>query len=216
MTKLKKIIFFLCAILFCALAHAQSASAALTHLLLNTHTMQADFTQIIKYDKASVMHQSQGRMALERPGKFRWEIVKPNNQLIIANGSRLWIYDPDLEQVTIRSFSKAAGQTPALLLSDSNLTLEKDFSIKQVAGASQIAGTEVFRLTPKDKENLFVSITLTFIQKQIREMQLADHLGHVTVVAFKNVKLGLTLPATLFTFTPPPQVDVIDETKKRK
>ncbi len=71
-------------------------------------------------------------MALQRPGKFRWEVVKPNAQLIIANGSRLWIYDPDLEQVIIRAFKHATGQTPALLLSDDNATLSKDFNVQQV------------------------------------------------------------------------------------
>jgi outer membrane lipoprotein carrier protein len=195
-------------------ALAQDASGELTNLLLNVKTMQADFTQTVK-DKSvkAALQQTHGHMSLERPGKFRWQIIKPIAQLIIANGTRLWIYDADLEQVTIRSFKHAAGQTPALLLSDSTLTLNKDFNVEKQADAG--ATTPRFVLTPKDKEDPFATITLSFLNKKIQEMQLEDRIGHVTTITFQNVQVGMPLASSLFNFKPAANIDVIDETKNQ-
>jgi len=204
---IKKILFIV-SVFFCAFAYAESPSEALTRLLLNIHTLQADFSQVIQ---GKTMQQSQGHISLQRPGKFRWEVTSPMTQLIIANGARLWIYDPDLEQVTIKSFSKSTGQSPAFLLSDANLTLEKDFFVKEI---SHTPTSQTFLLKPKDNDNMFADIQLTFIQKQIRVMQLQDRLGHVTRITFKNVKLNAPLATALFSFKPLLHVDVIDETKR--
>lgn len=201
-------IVFFAAIFFQINAYADS-SAALTQLLLGMHTMQANFTQRITDKKARPLQQTQGRMALQRPGKFRWEVVKPVAQLIVANGARLWIYDRDLEQVTIRTFKSATGQTPALLLSDNNLTLGKDFFVTQTGDAS----APVFLLKPKDKSN-FESIKLSFSNTVIHEMELKDHLGHTTLIQFRDVALNKSLSERLFTFKPPSGIDIIDETKQ--
>ncbi len=211
-----KIILFISMQLFAVCVQAESVGDTLTHLLLNIHTMQANFSQTVKDQSLKkTLQSSQGVVSLQRPGKFRWDVKTPNPQLIIANDSRLWIYDPDLQQVTIRSFSKATGQTPAFLLSDANLSLAKDFNVEQKNAVSQIANQKIFVLTPKDKDNLFAQIKLTFLKNDIREMQLEDHLGHVTTIAFQHVKAGINLPASLFVFTPGDKVDVIDETKRQ-
>jgi outer membrane lipoprotein carrier protein len=192
---------------------AQDASGELTSLLLNVKTMQADFTQTVKDKSAkAALQQTHGHMSLERPGKFRWQIIKPIAQLIIANGTRLWIYDADLEQVTIRTFKHAAGQTPALLLSDSTLTLNKDFNVEKQPGDS---ANPRFVLTPKDKEDPFATITLSFSNKKIQEMRLEDRIGHVTTIAFQNVQVGMSLASSLFNFKPAANIDVIDETKNQ-
>jgi outer membrane lipoprotein carrier protein len=210
-------LMLLTSFIFYSCVHAQTASDDLTNLLLNIHTMQADFVQTIRDQQSGkTVQQSRGHIMLERPGKFRWDVTSPIAQLIIANGTRLWIYDKDLEQVTIRLFRKATGQTPALLLSDKNLTLGKDFNVSVINNPSQIAGIEKFLLTPKDKEDTFETITLTFMNKQIHEMQLKDHLDHLTVIAFQRVQMNKPLAGSLFTFQPPANVDVIDETKNRK
>ncbi len=192
---------------FCSFAHADSAGENLTQLLQNMHTLQANFTQKIIDTNGKLLQQSSGRMMLQRPGRFRWEITNPIAQLLVTNGSRLWIYDRDLEQVTIRSLSKAAGQTPALLLSDANLILEKDFVITN-------SSPQVFLLLPKDKDSMFESMQLSFINNQIRAMQLKDHLGHTTIIQFQNIKFNVPLSAALFNFKPPANIDVIDETKR--
>jgi outer membrane lipoprotein carrier protein len=195
--------------------YAQDAADELTKLLLDVKTMQADFTQTVTDKSAKPIQQTTGRMSLERPGKFRWQVLHPVAQLIIANGARLSIYDADLEQVTLRSFKRAAGQTPALLLSDSTLTLNKDFTVESVPNPMAIANNQIFLLVPKDKEDPFASIKLTFLNKKIQQMRLEDRLEHVTTISFQNVQVGVPLAASVFTFTPPPNTDVIDETKNK-
>ena len=215
MKKISRILFILLAGSFSLFVYAQDDSNALTQLLLQTHTLQADFSQTTQDGHGKVLHQATGHMDLLRPGKFRWDVLEPNKQLIIANGHKLWIYDPDLEQVTIRALSKAAGQSPALLLSDSQLQLGADFTVKQVAQPAQIAGLKKFRLLPKDKDSLFTVLFLNFLNQHIESMELQDHLGNTTRITFKNVKVDAAIPAATFTFTPPSGVDVIDETQKR-
>jgi outer membrane lipoprotein carrier protein len=209
------IFFILFLSITCTKTFAVSANDTVTGLLLNIHTMSADFVQTVQDKKSRVLQQSHGYVALQRPGKFYWEVKNPTRQVIIANGARLWIYDPDLEQVTIRAFSKATGQTPAFLLSDANLTLGKDFVVNSIPAISQIAGTQNFVLIPKDHDNVFAKIQLSFINKQIHEMVLEDQLGHTTKIAFQHVKNNSPLSAALFNFKPPAQVDVIDETRRK-
>ena len=212
---LKKIL--VATVLLCCGVNAQAADAdaatALTQLLLNVKTMQADFTQIVTARAQAALPPTTGHMALARPGKFRWQILRPIAQLIIANGQRLWVYDVDLEQVTIRSLTHAAGLTPALLLSASSLNLTHDFRVQSLPNPSARANQPIFLLLPKDPDDPFASIRLTFLHNTIREMRLADRLGHITTITFTNVQIGTPLPATLFEFKPQPNVDVIDETK---
>lgn len=203
----------LCLFCFFSTAHA-TAAADFSGLLNAVRTMQASFTQTIFDNRGKAIQKSYGRMAMERPGKFRWEILKPVPQVIIANESRLWIYDPDLEQVTIRVLHKATGETPALLLSHENTSIEDDFSVRELPKKS--AEWRWFELTPKKADNVFALVQMGFIKNQIREMRLDDHLGHTTAIKFENTKSNMKLAPTLFTFKPPANVDVIDETRPKK
>src|SRR5690242_12941666 len=89
-----------------------AAATDLTQVLNNVHSMRANFTQTVYDNLGKAIQQSTGKMAMQRPGQFRWQVVRPLPQLIIANQTRLWIYDPDLEQVTIRAFKTTAGEIP--------------------------------------------------------------------------------------------------------
>jgi outer membrane lipoprotein carrier protein len=193
------------------IAYADTASSDLTQLLNNVRSMQGGFVQTITDTKGKALNQTSGRMALQRPGKFRWETLRPNKQLIVTNGKKVWIYDPDLEQVTIRYLTKEAGETPALLLSDTNTTLAKDFRVQSMPAHSSIRW---FLLTPSDKSSVFAAIKLGFENQQIKQMQLQDHLGHITQIQFNHVVINTRLSSSLFAFKPPSNVDVIDETRK--
>lgn len=197
---------------FLTMAHAASASADLASILNTVKSMKANFTQTVYDNHGKATQKSSGKMALQRPGKFRWDITKPMPQLIIANETRLWIYDPDLEQLTIRSLKKAAGESPALLLSHSE-NLDKNYNVKTVEKNSP--GWRWFSLVPKQQGNLFESMQMGFVNNQIREMRLQDNLGHTTVIQFQNIQLNVGLPASLFTFKPSSKVDVIDETRRK-
>lgn len=183
---------------------------ALSQLLKNIQTMQASFKQSIMDKKAKQLQQSSGVMSLQRPGKFRWEVKKPVAQIIVTNGAKVWIYDPDLEQVTIRALTKEVGQSPAMLLSNTNLALENDYAVTKEENKSSL---DWFSLIPKSKNSVFAMIRLGFNNNQIREMVLQDQLGHTTSIEFYNIQLNPTLSSALFAFKIPRHVDVIDETR---
>lgn len=210
---MKKIITFLNIVSLALLLIIFNNSFAedLKTLLNNLKTMQANFTQIVYDNHGKAVQQSYGQMALSRPGKFRWEVKKPIPQLIIASNTRLTIYDPDLEQVTIRALKLSTGDTPALLLSHENTTLERDFKVRNLPKVQNIIW---FELIPKGHDSMFASIRMGFFGGQITQMLLQDHLGHTTKVKFANAKLNQSVPDNLFIFRAPRGADVIDETRK--
>lgn len=206
----KMIGMFLLQLLCCSATFADSASDDLTRLLGQLHTMRASFTQSLLNGERAASLKSEGQMSLSRPGQFRWEVIHPNKQLIITNRNKLWIYDPDLEQVTIRTLTKEAGEAPALLLSSSNQKLTESFDITHIQLDS--SPLKWFALTPKAKNSMFALIRIGFSGNQIQQMQLQDHLGHTTWIQFHNVKMNVALSPSLFIFHSPAKVDVIDET----
>jgi outer membrane lipoprotein carrier protein len=199
--------------LFTTFAVQATPTEDFTSLLNKVHSMQASFTQTTLDAHGKATQKASGQMALERPGKFRWDVKKPMPQLIIANASKLWIYDPDLEQVTIRSLKNAAGESPALLLSHDDSNLENTYNVEAI---QKNTNQRWFSLTPKKKDNLFESIQMGFANNQIEEMQLNDNLGHTTLIQFKDIKLNQALSASLFSFNPSKKIDVIDETIRKK
>jgi outer membrane lipoprotein carrier protein len=208
---MKKLILFLFCVLSGTFCHASSAGTNLTQLLAPIQTMQAHFSQSIWSQSGQVIHKSAGRMALERPGKFRWEVSTPLPQLIVANGHKLWIYDKDLEQLTIRPLTNGVGAEPAMLLSDASLSLDKDFYVKKISKSS---GSQWFLLKPKDKNTLFAAIKLGFIQGKITEMQFEDHLGQTIIIKFTHIQINEVLSQNLFHVRVPSNVDIIDETRR--
>lgn len=202
----KKIILFISTLLFINLAFAQSSSSQLSDLLQNLQTFQANFSQVIQDKAGSTLSQSQGKMALKRPGLFRWDTQKPNQQLIIADGKTIWIYDKDLEQIT-KQKQNASANTPGLLLSDSVSHLLTRFSIEST-------GTEknnIFKLIPKNKEALFQSVQLIFDQRILKQMILYDNLGQITQITFSYAKANQDLPQDLFRFHAPKNIEVVGE-----
>lgn len=186
-----------------------SAAQDLASLLNGIKSMRAGFEQTIYDNNSQAVQQSSGSMALERPGKFRWEVIKPMPQMIIANAEKLWIYDPDLQQVTIRSLKNEAGEAPALLLSHQNTDLEKKYQIKPLAREGAL---QWFLLKPKGNDNMFVSVKMGFDGSQLKEMVLEDHIGHSTKVKFVKIKMNEPVSSSLFVFKAPAGTDVIDET----
>lgn len=210
---LKKARFVILLAIISAIAYADDAvNTNLTQMLKNMHSMQADFAQTIVDKKGRVLQKSYGHMDLQRPSQFRWDTQQPTKQLIVTDGKRLWIYDPDLEQVIIRKLVKAAGETPAMLLSDQDLALGNEFSIRQINNPS--SALQWYLLTPKDKSSIISMLKLGFQNQQIQQMQLQDNLGHSTNIVFSHIKINSPISASLFSFKPPAHIDVIDETKR--
>jgi outer membrane lipoprotein carrier protein len=196
-------------ILWCmASAHAGAASDRLNAFFNNVHSLQGDFSQTVYDQHNNVKDRAQGSLAIQRPGKFRWYYEKPYHQLIVANGAKVWIYDSELEQVTVKKFDQALGSTPAQLLS-SSAALEKNFTIAEI-GAKD--GLEWVVLTPHDKDASFEKITLGFDADNLRVMQLKDNFSQTTQLEFSHLQHNPHLAASLFEFTSPPGVDVVGDT----
>jgi outer membrane lipoprotein carrier protein len=205
MNKLKYFLFF---VVLSALTpvFAETPSQQLEALLSNFHAMRADFTQVVEVHK-SKPKESYGHMELQRPGKFRWEIISPNRQLIIADGKYLWIYDVDLAQATKQKLNQDANN-PASLLSGSSVVLHDHFQVHDV---KNINGSQVFQLKPKNRDML-ENIELRFQDKKLQQMTVIDNLGQKSVFNFMNVVINPKLPSTLFRFHVPSHVDIIQNT----
>lgn len=193
---------------FAPALYAADGSSELTVLLGGIKTMRASFVQTIFDNNGKPAQTSKGQMALERPGKFRWEVKQPMPQTIIANSERLWVYDPDLQQVTIRSLKSEAGEAPALLLSHQNADLQKNYKIESIESKDSL---QWFSLKPKKNDNMFESVKMAFANKQLKEMVLQDQIGHSTRVEFQKIEMNAVLPASLFIFKAPAGTDVINE-----
>jgi len=209
---MKKILFKLI-VLFVIVNSAFAANdvvTSLASLLSNVKTLKANFSQETYDARGKRTQKASGVMAVSRPYQFRWEIEKPIPQLIIVDKKTLWIYDKDLEQVTIRTLDTDTADAPALLLSYDHATLEKNY--KTTAIPSKEDNIKWFSLEPKNKDNMFELIEVGFgSNKELKKMRLKDHLGNMTAIQFSNNQNNKPLNASLFTLKTPKGTDVIDE-----
>lgn len=180
---------------------------ALKAFIGDTRTARAGFTQTVMDQNGRVRQKSEGTLAFSRPGKFRWVYQKPYEQLIVGDGSRLWIYDADLEQVTTRKLGDALGSSPAALLAGSN-DIEKYFTLKD-AGNSD--GLDWLEARPKDKESTFEAVRMGFAGNTLAAMELKDSFGQTTLLKFSGMVKNPALNANDFKFTPPKGADVISD-----
>ncbi len=183
------------------------AANQLDEFLNNLSTMEAKFQQKQFSETGELLEISQGKMYIQRPGKFHWDYQNPYKQLIIADGKKVWVYDVELEQVTIKRLDAALGKTPALLLTNKG-DVRKDFTITQL---SKKANEIVFLLTPKSEEVQFENIHLTLRNKLLYKLKLIDNLEQTTEMTFSHAKLDIPVDPQLFVFTPPAGVDVVVE-----
>ncbi len=189
-----------------------TAAKRLNAILTNTKSMTANFTQTTKGTDGSKSGLSakngtfSGTMSLKRPNNFRWNITKPFEQLIVTDGSSIWVYDKDLEQVTHQSTEKQLGNTPALLLSGDPSQIANNFKITQPHSHKNY-----YVLYPKTKDSNFKSLGISFNGGKPIMMVLNDSLGQVTSIKFNNVKMNPAVADSEFKFTPPKGVDVINQ-----
>jgi outer membrane lipoprotein carrier protein len=189
------------------LAVQAASTEALKEFLQQTTTGKAHFAQIIVDKNLKQLQQATGTMQFARPGRFRWEYDKPYEQTIVGDGSRLWIYDKDLNQVTVRKLDQALGGSPAALLAGSN-EIDKIYNLTNLGNQE---GLDWLEAVPKSKENAFERIRLGFKQGNLESMELRDQFGQVTVIKFSVIERNPNLPPAVFRFTPPKGADVISE-----
>lgn len=176
------------------------------------HSGEAQFTQTVTApprDGQNVRPKvSSGSFMFERPGRFRFDYRKPFEQTIVADGTTLWLYDADLNQVTERAQAAALGSTPAALLTasaDLN-ALKKDFTL---ADAPDADGLHWVLATPKAADGQLASVRVGLEGDRLAVLDITDHFGQRSVLRFSDFRLNASLPAERFRFRPPPGADVL-------
>ena len=173
----------------------------------NTTTMRAQFSQVVNDNQGRKVQEVEGTMQLQRPNKFRWDYKKPYEQQIVSDGKQVFLFDTELQQVTIRELSKTLGSSPAALLAGGD-AVEKSFTLKN---ATRKDGLTWVLALPKDKESGFDRVLLGFKADKLRKMELYDSFNHITHITFNDVERNPTLQDATFLFTPPEGVDVVGE-----
>ena len=170
------------------------------------NTMQAAFTQQVIDDKGALRQSSSGNVFLSRPGKFRWEYAAPDKHEIVADGKNVWIYDVELDQVTVKPMTQALSSAPVGMLTQKQ-PVDKQFNVQEMEADG--SSLEWFRLTPKKKDSDFTSMDLGVSATGVEEMILGDKFGQQTYIKFQGLRTDVNIDQSRFTFTPPKGADVI-------
>jgi outer membrane lipoprotein carrier protein len=177
-----------------------------------TKTATARFEQQV-FDRAGkVIERASGTFAFARPGKFRWTYEKPNKQVLVGDGTRLWIHDPDLNQVTVKRIDRAISSTPAALLAgkDDITTL---FTLRDAGTSDGLSWVEAL---PKAQDTGFEKVRLGLNGRTLAAMELNDQLGGRTMLRFTDLKANASVPAETFTFKPPAGADVLEDAPAKR
>jgi outer membrane lipoprotein carrier protein len=175
--------------------------------LASAKTITANFKQTLINEAGDPFQSSSGIFYLQRPGKFRWDYTKPFQQQIISTSGKVWFYDTDLEQVTIKKLDESVGSTPALLLSG-DVPLEDNYTIEQQGSEGNMHWV---KLVPKSQDSTFKYVLIGLEKGVLSGMQLNDNFGQLTRIYFSNLKVNQDVNADLFEFKAPNGVDVFSE-----
>ena len=207
---IRKAFFLLALVIATSGAQAQSSVDDLGEKLVNDFltdviTLESRFEQSLIDAEGTIIERTSGTLEIARPTRFRWSYSEPYEQWLVADGTNIWSYDLDLEQVTVKPQSEALANTPALLLGGSENALEQfDFG-----GTTVEEITTWVRLEPKDKNSGFNRVELGFIDNELRRMVFFDNLEQTTLVALYDVKVNEPIDDTRFEFRVPDEVDLV-------
>lgn len=197
-------------LLLCSLASIAEASAisSLKTFIRDTRTVRSAFSQTVLDRNMQVVQKGSGTMQFERPGRFRWVYEKPYKQLIVGDGAKVWFYDQDLDQVTVRKLDVAIGSSPAALLAGSS-DIENGFDLSEI---NPEGDTEWLEAKPKARESTFEWVRLGFGREgTLKSMELHDNFGQTTVLTFTHLERNPRIAPELFKFSPPEGADVISD-----
>lgn len=184
---------------------ASPAEARLDRYLSGAGTLRAEFRQEVADASGRVRERAEGTLTLQKPGRFRWDYREPAGQLLVSDGETLWLYDEELQQVTVRRVSQTLSTTPAMLLSGEGRVGEAF----EVTDEADSGGLDWIALTPRRQDTDFRRVRLALRGGELVRMELADRLGQVTSIDFSRIERNPALPPGLFTFEPPAGVDVV-------
>ena len=186
---------------------AQPGMDRLHHFLERVQSMRASFRQEIVNGNQEVVEEARGRMVLKRPGRFRWDYEQPYKRLVVADGERLWLYEADLEQVTVRPLAAGLGDTPAALLTGARDVLDRFEYVSSTTG-DHITWV---RLKPRSADSDFESVAIGFTGEKLVQLELNDRLGQQTRLYLSDIEVNAKVADDTFHFQVPDGVDVIRE-----
>lgn len=199
---MKKGIGFICIYLAMSTVAFADATDDLQAKLQALKSMSAHFSQTVTSGHRR-LSTSNGTMALMRPGRFRWQTNSPMQQLVVANGAKIWVYDPELEQVSVKRQAQEVGGTAGVFLSGEH-HLRRDFEVNEVARG-------VYDLKANSSKESIQHLKLSFVNNTLTAIELFDQLGQRTNIRLSKIKTNITLPGSLFQFKVPKGVDVVQQ-----
>ena len=211
---MKQMMVFFTLLCLCAgnvFAQPQTASPALDRLdtlLGNIETLVADVVQLIVESDGGVLEQSEIRMLLKKPDGFYWETLTPFPELIVTNGSTLWNYQPDLEQVVIEAWDSSRSELAAQLLSGNIESLGEDYMIDSITFVE--SEHQEFELTPRSADSIYQIISINFMHDEMESIYLNSKNGQQTVWRFENVVRNSVIDDAKFQFFPPENIEIIE------
>jgi outer membrane lipoprotein carrier protein len=190
----------------------ETPARRLAALLEPVETLTAEFRQIVFGARYQVLQQASGRLYLARPLRFRWELDAPYEQLVVTGKDRLYIYDPDLEQVNVEPLEQALKGTPALILAGTLEDIEDAFEVTQL----EANDVERFELRPLAPDSLYSRLQLRFESGQLAGLEIVDALDQRTEVLLTRVTVNEPIDPDRFSFEIPPDADVIGDVGLRR
>ena len=192
------------ALLLCVTAPAVADTPVeeLRGLLGEFQSLQGEFSQTLSDADGNALQDSAGEFIVQRPGKIYWHTKAPFEQTLVSDQQLLWLYDPDLEQVTIQAADESLQQTPLLLLSGDVDRISEYFHVAKTSEGR-------FELQPLKGEAAFQHLVLTFEDKKLNSVLLSDGLGQATLLSFSRTQANVQVSPDTFTFTIPPGTDII-------
>jgi outer membrane lipoprotein carrier protein len=201
---MKPALLFLFSFLFSSLSFGGEGRVLLDRFLTETQTMSANFKQTMKASDGKLLQESTGQFYLQRPGRFRWNYTEPYPQEIVSDGDNVWIFDVDLEQVTVQKQEQGVDNTPMALLQNRQ-NLEDAFEIHE---RGSDGGLHRLELLNKKSDADFDRVMIGLDQKGLRFLQLHDQFEQTTTIYFTELHSNPELDRSIFEFIPPEGVDV--------
>lgn len=188
-------------------AVADDGIAQLQRFVAAAERAEGRFEQVVLSPSARRPQLSSGEFAFERPGRFRWSVQAPYPQLLVSDGDRLWIWDEELNQVTVKVLDDALGNTPAAILAGEG-ALEAAFELADEGVVDELAWV---RATPRQLDSSFEFMRLGLSGNLLMRMELRDHFGQTSIIDFVTLRLGVVRDDAFFRFEPPEGADVIGD-----
>ena len=213
------ILFLACLLLPGISIHAQDAeldvlsreaAESLSSLLRDMETLTAEVNVLTLEQDGREIQETTSRLIMQKPDHFSWETLSPYPELLVTNGSHIWRFEYDLEQVTIESFSDDINRTPVLLLNGNANDIAETYYVSQAA--MELDGRQRFILSPRVSDSLYTRMSLTFNNDRIEEMQFESSLGQKTSLTFANLEINAAIDPLLFMIELPEDMEVIDNT----